>query len=521
MPSPTALRQPWLAGALGLVAVAIPSLAWSQAAEPAAPAAPGAPPRSMAVTAGLTLEAATLDVRNRPVAGNGIEFTSRLSPTLTLAHIGGRVRGTLIYSGALGTRRGISDREDTDYTNALSASYVLEAIEGIGFVDARASITQQTLSAVGTPAGASGSADNRTEVRSLTLSPYLRGALGGMAEYELRGAGTVTRGADGAAGNADSALATFYFRSPRSAAVVGWGLSGSRQKVKFATASSATTTDRLGVELSFRPDIDWRFSLTGGQERTDVVGALQQTYENYGAAIEWTPSPRTTFSVQGEERYFGRAHRVGVEHRLQRSVFRYTDSRDVRSGADPLGAGQAITLYELYFSQYAQQFPDPVQRDQFVLALIQALGRSRDEVVSGGLFTTAGIVVQRRRDLTWTWSGPRLSLSASGFTLDSERADTGGFTPAGINDNVAQTGYAGSIGWRLTPLMSITASGSRAMSKDVITFERSDLKSASLGLAGRLGVRTTGLLGARYSVLNGSRDGYRETAVTASISLRF
>jgi uncharacterized protein (PEP-CTERM system associated) len=504
-------------GAAGLAAAAVPALVQAQPA--GAPSTPGAP-RSFGLATGLTFDASVLDVRNRP-AGNGTEVVTRASPSLTLAHRGGRLQGTLIYSGSLSARRGIDDREDTDYLNSLSASYLLEAIEGVGFVDARASVSQQTVSAVGVPVGASGSRANRTEVKTVSLSPYLRGMLGGLAEYEARVAGSATRSNEPAANDSNTTLGSLTLRSPRRGALFGWGLSATRQRVEFASSASATTSDRIGLELALQPDVDWRLALTGGQERTDVIGAARREYENYGGSIQWTPSPRTTVLVQGEERYFGRAHRVAIEHRLQRSALRYSDSRDVTSGADGLAAGQGVTLYQVFFALLEAQFPDPVQRDQAVLALIQSLGRNRDEVVPGGLFTTAGITTQRRQELVWTLGGPRLTLSVTGFRLDSERADAGGVNPAGLNDNIAQSGYAGAVGWRLTPLTSLNAAGSRAMSKDTNTLVRTDLKSISLGLASRLGVRTNGALGVRYSVLNGSADSYRETGLTASLSLRF
>jgi hypothetical protein len=59
------------------------------------------------------------------------------------------------------------------------------------------------------------------------------------------------------------------------------------------------------------------------------------------------------------------------------------------------------------------------------------------------------------------------------------------------------------------------------MSQDTVSLQRSDLKSASLGLTSRLGQRTSAALAARYSVLNGSVDSYRETSLTGSLSLRF
>ena len=266
------------------------------------------------------------------------------------------------------------------------------------------------------------------------------------------------------------------------------------------------------------PDIDWRFTVTGGQERTDVVGALRRSYENYGARVEWNPSPRTSVSLEGEERYFGRAYRALLEHRYSRSTFRLAGSRDVRVGADALG--QAATLYDIYFAQFASLIPDPVHRDQFVLALIAATGRDRNEVVSGGLFGTGGISVQERREALWTWAGPRLTLTASGFTLDTVRVDSG-VGPTSLNDNVGQTGYAASIGWRFTPLVSGTVSGSRTMTEDHTTQARSDLKSMAVSASARLGPRTTAGLRASYTVFNGTNESYRETSLNASVSLRF
>lgn len=476
--------------------------------------------RSFGLATGISIEGSAINVRDRANGANGTEALLRVIPSLTLVHRGGRLQGSLVYSGALSTRRGIDDREDTDYLNSLSASYVLEAIEGVGFIDARASVSQQSISAVGAPAGAADAGANRTETATVSVSPYLRSSLAGVAEAELRLLGAATKGGDSATANSRTEQASFSLRAPRRA-VVGWGLSGIRQRVKFSTSTAYTTTDRVTGELALQPDIDWRFSLTAGQERSDVVGAVRREYENYGAGLQWTPSPRTSVSLAGEERYFGRAHRVAVEHRFQRSSLRYSDSRDVTSGVDGLGAGQAVTLYALLYSQFSTQIPDPVQRDQFVLGLIQALGRSRDEIVSGGLFSNAGISVQRRRELFWTWTGPRLTITGSGFSLDSERADVGGVNPAGPNDNVAQTGYAASVGWRLTPLTSIGATGSRSMGKDPVALTRSDLKSVALTLTSRVGPRATAGLGARYSVLNGSADSYRESALTGSLSLRF
>lgn len=498
----------WAAGA-GVMAQPVPET----------PAAAAPVPRAFGLSTGITFEASVLQVTER-ATGNGTEALLRASPSVTMAHRGGRLQGSLIYSGALTTRHGIDDRQENDYTNTLSAAYVLEAIEGIGFVDARAGITQRSISAVGAPTGSLGTSANRAESRTVSLSPYLRGPLAGFAEYELRAGATATRSDRDTATDSDVGHASFTLRSPRRGAVFGWGLSGTRQRVKFLVSAAPTVSDRLSAELAFQPDVDLRLTATGGVERTDVVGAVRREYENYGAGLEWTPSPRTTVALQGEERYFGRARRATVAHRFARSTFRLTSSRDLSVGSDTLSRRATATLYEQYFEQYAALIPDPVQRDLFVLALIAATGRDRNELISGGAFGGSGIAVENRHELLWTWAGPRLTLSTSAYSVQTERVDTGGVNPASRNDNIQSNGYAAGLGWRLTPRTSISASGSRTMSKDIVTLVRSDLKSVSLGITSRLGERATGALSTRYSVLNGP-TAYRETALTGSLSLRF
>lgn len=498
-------------------------VAWSDLSAQPAQAETPAPvvPRNHGVVFGLSADLEVLDVRGRAL-GSGTETVERVSPSVTLVNRGGRLRGSLIYSGTLAMRQGIADRDETEYLNSLSANYTLEAFEGIGFIDARAGISQRQVTAEGEPVlGVPSAGRNRSETGTVTLSPYLRGLIGRVAEGEFRLTGTETRTRDDIAGDSRVQQASYFLRSPRTGAMFGWGLSGIHQRVRFLAASAPTNTDRLTAELSVQADVDLRLTVFGGQERTDVVGALKQQYENYGAGLLWTPSPRTTVQLQGEKRYFGHAYRGLVEHRYQRSTFRFSSQRDVNVGADPTSTGQAITLYELYFNQFASVITDPVERDQFVLALLRALGRDRNELVGGGQFSYGGIAASRRNDVVWTWAGPRLTLNVTGFTVDSERVDLGGVNVASQNDNVAQSGYAASAGWRLTPLTSINLTGSRTMSKNKVSLLGSDLKSLSGGLVTQFGPRTTGTFRIAYNVLNGVTDSYRETGVAASLSHRF
>ena len=193
--------------------------AFAQVAPPPEAAAEAAPPagaaaRASGVTYGATFDATVLDTRGR-AQGSGTEVLASVSPSVTLAQRGARARGTLVYSGSLASRRGIDDREATDYLNTLSADYSVEVIEGIGFVDAQASVRQESISSVDSPAGTLQLSGNRNEVSTVRISPYLRGLLGTAAEYEMRVAGAATRGRQDGAGNTDTLDGLFSLRSPR------------------------------------------------------------------------------------------------------------------------------------------------------------------------------------------------------------------------------------------------------------------------------------------------------------------
>jgi hypothetical protein len=265
--------------------------------------------------------------------------------------------------------------------------------------------------------------------------------------------------------------------------------------VSFSTASAPTTTDRANLELSYRPDIDWRLAINGGAEASDVVTGTRQRYDNYGASLDWTPSAHTRVSLRGDQRFFGRSYGVLVEHRLPRSVFRYSDTRDVTNGADLAAAATA----------------PPAAPSTTPTAPTAATG-----------YVANGITVTRQQDLSWSWQAVRTSVSISGFRTSTDRIDSAaGASPAGPNDNVDTSGYAGSLGYKLTPYVNLAITGSRSISHSRTTGVGSDLKTLSLGLTSQLGRRTSGVLSVRYSVYGGVTDPYHETALSGSVTMRF
>lgn len=480
------------------------------------------PNTGVVVTPTLVADESVYETRGRIDGSNGRESVTRLSPGLRLSSRSGSLRGALDYAGSLVLRSGRSESEGHEFQNSLNAAFLVEAVTGRLYVDTRATISQQSISAFGQQSveGSLQRNDNRTEVTTVNVSPYLRGNLGSAAAYELRLNAATTNSRDAAGSDSKNAGASLLLQSTRGGSIVGWALNASRQRVAYSGVTDNTVdSGRVNATLTLTPDPTVRLSASGGRESTDQSnGSEHRSDTTGGLGLQWTPSPRTSLGIDVAERYFGRSSRIAFSHRRARSVLSYSFTRDVSQGADAFNLAAPRTLYQLLDEAAQASVPDPALREQVVLA--QLNGRDPNELVALG-FLTSTLSLQRRQDLGFSWLGQRTTFSVQAFTNTQSQlisiigGDTITAEPTRLH------GYSSSVSYRLTPQTSIAAAGSRQMTFGTSTQAGNDLKSANLSLSSQLGRRATALLGARYTVFNSATDPYRETSVTASLSLRY
>lgn len=472
------------------------------------------------LTTSLDLEQTFSEMRSRPLLPNGLESVTRLSPGLRLSNRSGSVQGSLNYRGDYFVRNGRDDSSN-EWQNTLDANFLAEAVPGFAYLDARAGIEQRAISAFGAPVDNGRLANaNRTEVSTLWLSPYLTGVLAGAADYELRVIGSTSKSS--AENTPDSRYgAGLASIGSEGRGPLGWRLSARRERVEYSDTQAASTTDRALLGLFWRPDVDLRLTVNGGYEAADLGGPVRVRYENYGVGFDWTPSPRTRVSATAEERYFGRAHSVQIEYRTAQNAFSYSDSRSVNEGGiDPFNLGQPTTLYGLLYQQFAAIQPDPALREQLVQDYIAATGRDPNETVYAGALVN-GITVARRQFLGWVLGGRRTTLSLQAYRTETERIDPVATSTPGGSEVVVEKGYLASASHRLTPDTALSLFGSRRMVDATATRSGTDEKSASIALTTRLGLRTSGSIGLRYTVFNSAVEPYRETELTGRLRLEF
>jgi uncharacterized protein (PEP-CTERM system associated) len=457
-----------------------------------------------------------LETRSSTLA-NGSDLVLTLRPSLAYASQSGRVRGSGAYS--LGLSRRSKSELGSETQNDLRAQFTAEAVPNWFYIDATAAAGRTSLSAFGQQSadGSQQGNSNRTDVGSLSLSPYVRGALGSWATYEARYLARATNTRHSKEGDSTSTLGQVSISSASQGTVIGWGLSASRDHASFRTARGIDN-ERVVASLSVMPVYDWRLTLRGGQESTNAIDTERLRYDNWGAGLQWTPNQRTQVSLNTDRRYFGSSHQVSISHRLPLSTIIYSGSKAVSTTSDPNAGGQTVTLYELYFLLYASAVPDPVAREQFVLTLLQSLGLNPGALATGG-FINRTVTLQRRSDLAWTYAGRRVTLTIQGNVTHSDPLEGSDFQLE--EGSIAQKGYTTTLGYRLTPTSSVNLIGQRLMTRPTLSRSGTDLKSLALNWTDQIGRRASATLGARYSVFNSQTDPYRESALTASLNIRF
>lgn len=443
-------------------------------------------------------------------------FVAELRPGFTLSSRSGRVVGSLSYS--MGLLRHSRNYGGNTVQNQLSANLSAEVIERWLYVDVTSSISQQAANPFGQQSvngSALGNA-NRIEVGTLTVSPYVRGVLLSDVSYDVRLTGSATNGRRSIIADSTQVGASATLSSALRGTALGWALTGSTQQVDYR-AGRESQSDRYSASLFYNLDADLTLTVRGGQESNDVASISRTTYNNYGGGISWRPSPRTRAQLDADERYFGRSHRLFIEHRLASTSFTLSSSRNASGGTDASGAGTPVTLFQVFDRQFASIEPDPAARELLVLAFLRAQGLDPAARVAGG-FLNSAVSLLDRHEASAAYAGRRVALAVQAYSNSNRVIDA---SAAASQGTLRQHGYQGNASYRLTPNSNVSISGSRLMTKPTSTQSGTDLKSLSVSWGQQLGRRTSASASLRYTVFNSTTSPYREAAVSASLNHRF
>lgn len=448
------------------------------------------------------------------------EQVTEISPGVSVQSNTGRLKGSFDYSlrNFLYAQGSQANRSQ----NALNTFGSLEAVEKWLYVDFSGLVSRQTISAFGTQVASDTSTNaNSTETASFRLSPYVRGRLGSFADYNVRYSHSET--------SSKSALATNVATDDFSASLngltrlsrVSWGLDASRQSVGYGS-SRKNESDRLNGQLFYLYSPELKFNTRLGVDANNYSTLTKETKSSFGYGADWSPSERTQLSVFRERRFFGDGHTITFNHRMPRSVVRFTDTRDVSVLPNQLTTVGLGTYYDLLFSQLQSAVPDPVLRAQQVNALLQQAGIAPNSAVTAN-FLTSRASIRRRQELSLVLNGLRNTVTYTFFQSTAESISAAAvalpddFSASSV---IKQRGMSSNLSHRLTALTSINTLSSWSRNSGSTVGLENTMKLLNVNVATKLGPKTSASFGFRTTVSSGATS-YRENAVLGSLYATF
>ena len=455
-------------------------------------------------------------------ADKRLDGITQIQPGIHLSSNAGRVKGSVDYAldGLVYAR----DSASSAVQQRLSAALSAEAVENFAFIDARASIGQESVSALGlrTPDSILPNS-NRTEVSSLSLSPYVHGVLASRVAYEGRLNYALTRSSSSNAGESTTSGGSIHLSSAIAGARLGWGVDYTRQNVDF-TAGRETSEERLSATLRYVATPDLTLSVRAGREVNSLDSADGHDSSTSGWNVLWTPTERTTLSLDREQRFFGSSYSVRFNHRTPRTVWNFSSTRGITGDQSNAGngSGSSVTVYDLLFQQFASVLPDPIQRDALVNAYLRDRGIDKSALAVAG-FLTSTASVDRRDELSLALIGLRSNLIVSAFQSIVRRLDPAVQVADDLSNGnqVRQRGLNVNASHRLTPESALNLGLAYQRTQTTLSTRGTTLRSFSATWSSRMGPYTGLSAGARRATFDSAVQPYTETAVFATVTATY
>lgn len=424
--------------------------------------------REWTVTPSIGLRATYTDNVSLAASPEEGELVTQVSPAISISGRSARLSASLNYTAnAIFYAR---NSEENRLANSLSASASLEAAENFFFVDANASVSQNYLSPFGArPADITTITDNRTEARTLSISPYLRSQFAGGYSYELRNRNTWTGTDRGEIADIHTRQWTASLASP--IRLFGWGVDASDNRVSYddTIVRPDQETRQVRGRLFFQPDSTLRLSVSAGREENNFTLEQERSYDTYGYGILWQPTPRTTAEWNWERRFFGTSRLLSLAHRTRLTAWSLSYSKDISTSQQELLRLPPGNVVALLNEIFLARFPDPLERLIAILQFLQLTGLPPFLADSLAFFTEQAMVQERLQGSVGIL-GARNSITFTAFASESSSLTDASGTPFVADPFLAsrvvkQHGFGVHASHRLSGFTSVSAGANRTFAE--------------------------------------------------------
>lgn len=436
------------------------------------------------------------------------------------------------------TRRGFAlDDEDagpgvSKIQRSYRASLRGELARDLFFLDANATRGQQSISAFGPRiTGDSYSTNNRADIETWSISPYLVRRFGSVASGQVRFTRDAVGGASYAGFNRTSGdtLQASLASGPAFRSVV-WGLGYTDQDLEGARYGNSSTQNVNG-NLRYILSRTWSVLANAGYDRYEYEGlGGGDQGANWSLGFAWTPSPRTTLQATAGRHFFGNTGSLLAVHRSRHTSWNLSYSDAITTSRQQFLLPSTIDTAGLLDGMFATAYPDPVVRAQVVQAYMQQNGLppSLSDSIN---YLSNRFMRQKRLVASMVYRKGRSSAVLSGHLSDrnaisDQQSDSPllGSQQGRYSDNVRQHGVEANYTYRLNTRANLTAryslNESEARDRDYRSYQR----VLQVGLSRRFGDMTGSLDLRRRSGDLGNRAStgtFTENAISATVFKTF
>ncbi len=269
------------------------------------------------------------NVRHAPRGNEQSDLITQINPGLNLTGTGPKLTFNTVYQ--MQNLFYAKNKQSDSTRHSLNTNAHTELVNDQLFLDGIASVSQQNTSALGAQAlNNFNITANRTEVRSLSISPYLRHRFQGWANSEVRYThGVVSTNASGLANNQiDSIL--LNLDSGHSFTTLRWGVRYNKQKSGYGNSLQSINSDAYTGNLGYRITPRFTLNASAGHEKFDYVStARPPNGSHYSTGFTWTPSQRTNIAASVGHRFFGQSFALNAKHRSRKALWNLDYNEDV------------------------------------------------------------------------------------------------------------------------------------------------------------------------------------------------
>ncbi|MCU6434113.1 TIGR03016 family PEP-CTERM system-associated outer membrane protein [Undibacterium sp. Jales W-56] len=457
-------------------------------------------------------------------------YITQVAPGINLTATGAQLRFRADY--VMQNLRYSSNHNGFKTSHLLNASANSELVKELFFLDGSANISQQNLNPfTDQPTNNLNLSNNRTEVRTYSVSPYFRKNFSPEFTAELRytrdSVKTSTKNVFDSTG--DRIL--FDLKSGSTYKTISWGLQFVDQKIHYPNqADVELQTSTLNGSYAVSP----LFSLTattGYENNTYVSIGEKPSGTFWTGGFSWTPTERTRFAFSAGKRFYGSTYSALINERARASVWSLGYNEDITTTR-----GQylipATTSTSAFLNQlWKASVPDSNTRQQLVDNFI------RDTNLPSALAqpfntVTNRVFLQKNLQASVAFTGAQNTVLLNAFNVKREAQSASqadilllGISNPALLEKIRQTGVNALWNWQLSPRTSANISTAYTQTASANTGIKDNTKTARASVSRQLQSKLRATVEVRRvekksNLANGTGN-FNENAITLFLLLGF